>query len=693
MKMTAPVRLLAAALATAIALSAPRSTSADEGMWLLNNAPIERIESKYGIKLTPGFMLKMQRSALDFGGGSGSFISPDGLVLTNHHVGSDQIQNLSTKERNLMDDGFLARTREEELKAPGLRLRMLLEITDVTERINGAVQRGMTDAQAGAARRGAMSSIEKENSTPGSNIEAEVVTLYGGGLYHLYTFKVFTDVRLVFAPEKTIGFFGGDADNFEFPRFNLDMCLFRVYENGQPYKPEHHLTWSIDGSKEGDLALVFGHPGRTQRLYTMDHLRLERDFRLPMTLRRLWRSEIKFQTFSGRSKEHARVIEDNLFGVANGRKALTGQLDGLLDPRAMAAKQADEDRIRAQVNDNAEWRGKWGDAWDRIAESCAAFRDIATQQAAWRGRGILLDRALTLAALAEELPKPNEQRLREYRDAALPAVYAGLTADVPVYDIAEKHAVRQLITQAAEHVGGDDATVLAMLGGVGPAEAGERVIAETKLNSTAAVRALIDGGPQAIAASNDPLLVMARTIYARTRPLEERMLNEVEAVQRDNYAKIAAARFAIDGQSVYPDATGTLRLAFGPIRGLTDDGRTIPAYTTIAGTFERYNERKGEPGFELPESWLKNKDRLNGSTPFNFIAEIDIIGGNSGSPVVNSKGELIGLIFDGNIQSLPGAYYFDPAVNRSVAVDVRAMLEAMRVVYGADHLVKEITGK
>lgn len=666
----------------------------DEGMWLINKPPMTALK-RHGFEPSPAWLEHAQKSAVRFQtGGSGSFVSPDGLVMTNHHVGSDMLSKLSTPERNLLDTGFLAGSRDAELKCPDLELNVLWSIEDVTDRVNGAVSNGMSTADAGAARRKAINDIEKTAGDK-SGLKAEVVTLYQGGRYHLYLYKHFTDVRLAFAPEQAAAFFGGDTDNFEFPRYNFDVCLFRVYEDGKPYRPEHYLRWSATGSKEGDLAIVIGHPGKTDRLNTTEHLRFVRDTQLPFRLRQLWRAEAKALTFAGRSAEQRRLIMDDYFGIANSRKAFTGELAGLLDPAIFAAKSQEESKLRAAVEENPEWKAKWSDAWEKIAAAEKA-------RAGWHARYAVLNRpfmgslfamARDIVRLAEELPKPSGDRLREYSDAGLASLYLELYSPAPVHTALELHRLTSGLSQMAELFGADDPLVKVAIAGLSPEARARQLVTGTTLTDPAARRKLVEGGRAAVDASTDPVIRLAAALDGEARELRRRFEDEVESVERDNYARIAQAKFAVEGDNAYPDATFTLRMAFGPIAGYPEGGTTVPAYTRLGGLFERYDQRKGQEGFELPQRWLDAKGKLKLDTPFNFVCSADIIGGNSGSPVINTNGEVIGLIFDGNIHSLPGAFVYDPRLNRAVAVDSRGIIECMRTVFAANTLADEMLGK
>ncbi|RME36373.1 MAG: S46 family peptidase [Planctomycetota bacterium] len=670
----------------------------EEGMWLFTNPPEKALKERYGFTFPPGWLEHVQKSCVRVGrGGSGSLVSPHGLLMTNHHVGRGQLQKLSSADRNLLETGFYAASYEDELKCPDLEVRILWSIDDATDDVTAVVTEDMSPAEAEHARQRRIAEIVRDAERR-TGLDCEMVTLYHGARFHLYCYRRYDDVRLVMAPESQIAAFGGDTDNFEYPRYCLDVTFFRIYENGRPLENEHYLKWNEAGASEGDLVFVTGHPARTRRLYTVDHLKYLRDVAYPRRLRSLWRSEVKLNTFSERSAEHARIARASLKGVENARKALTGYLNGLLDPAVMRAKQKAEQALRVFVQADPARRKRWGDAWDDISRAERTARELtdrytALEQAAFAGGSRLFAIARHLVRLAAELPKRNGDRLREYRQSRLDSLYVRLYSPAPIYDALEIHRLTSGLTYMAELFGADDPMVTRLLAGKSPRQRAVELVRGTKLKNVLERKRLAKGGADALAASGDPMIRLAYEIDAEARAVRKRYEDEVESVEREAYARIAAARFARHGQAMYPDATGSLRITYGTIRGFEEDGRAVPAFTDFAGLFKRYAQRGGVAPFTLPKRWLTAKDRLDLSLPLNFISTTDVIGGNSGSPAIDRDAQVVGLVFDINLPALVWDVAYTDHRARTVNVDARAILEGLRKVYHADRLVKEILGR
>jgi hypothetical protein len=676
------------------AFVSPLLSSADEGMWLYNQFPKKLVKDKHGFEPSDEWLKHVRLSSVRFNsGGSGSFVSSKGLVMTNHHVGADALAKMSTADRDLVQVGYSAKSQGDELKCVDLELNVLMNIQDVTQRVNDAVKPGQPAADSQQARRAVINTIEKE-AFDKSGLRSDVITLFQGGEYHLYQFKKYTDIRLVFAPEKAIAFFGGDPDNFEYPRYDLDICFFRVYENGQPAKIEHYLSWSKNGAADNELIFVSGHPGRTSRLNTVAHLDYLRDVQFPQTLDLLRRREVLLKTYSERSLENARRAEDDLFSYQNSRKARIGGLGGLQDPAIMNKKKNEEAELRAKVDADPKLREKYGTAWDDVAKTIKFIKTIRTEynllEANQAFNSELYSIAKTLVRMADEDAKPNAQRLREFGEAGRASLEMQLYSDAPIYPDLETVKLADSLGMMVEMLGADNETVKKVLDGRSPRERAAELVKGTKLTSVEERKKLAKGGKSALGSSSDAMIKLARLVDPRARELRTQFEQQYDEPQRQAYAKVAGARFAVFGSTTYPDATFTLRLAFGTVKGYEDEGKQIPPWTTLGGTFKHAEAHGSKEPFELPQSWLKNRDKLKADTPFNFVSTADIIGGNSGSPVVNKAGELVGIIFDGNIQSLVLDFMYTDTVARAVSVHSSGIMEALRKVYGATALADEL---
>lgn len=692
-RLAVPVLKLLLVTLACLALGRP-SVRADEGMWLYNQPPIELLRQKYGFVPTQAWLDHLRLASVRFNsGGSGSFVSSRGLVMTNHHVGADAIQKLSDARHDLLATGFHARTEADERPCVDLELNVLVNIRDVTEQVNAAVQPHLSPAEAHEARRAIINTIEKDEFDR-TGLRSDVVTLFQGGQYHLYQFKKYTDVRLVFAPEQAIAFFGGDPDNFEYPRYDLDICFFRVYENGQPAQIEHFLTWSETGVADGELTFVSGHPGRTSRLNTVAHLEYLRDVVFPDRLDYIRRLEVLLKTYSQRSLENARRAQDALFGYQNSRKARLGGLAGLQDPAVMGRKRDEEQALRQAVVRDPHLRELYGSAWDDVQRTLDVGRGIRVELGLLEeGRAfntVLFDIARTLVRMAAEDAKPNAERLSEYNAAARDSLEQELYSTAPIYSDLEIVTLADSLGLLMEQLGGDHPLVKRILDGQSPRARAARLISGTQLADVAERKRIAAGGAQAIAESTDALIQLAKDVDPRSRELRTIFEQQIEEPQRQAYAKIAAARFAVLGSSTYPDATFTLRLAFGTVSGYELGGQLVPAWTTLGGAFEHAQAHGSVPPFQLPQSWLDHRSDINLQTPFNFVSTADIIGGNSGSPVVNRAGELVGIIFDGNLESLVLDFAYTDNIARAVSVDARAIQESLRRIYDAGALADEL---
>lgn len=660
--------------------------AADEGMWLFNALPEEHLKSTYGLELDEKWTEHLMKSSVRFNvGGSASFVSSNGLVLTNHHVGSDTLAKLSTPENNILTDGFLAKTTADELKAPDLELNQLVNIKDVTEQVNAKIDAGMDDATAAAQRRKVIGEIEQAAKDE-SGLRSNVVTLFGGGRYHLYQYKKYTDVRLVWAPESAIAFFGGDFDNFNYPRFCLDACIFRVYENDKPAVIEHFLRWSENGPAENEVVFVSGNPGRTRRIFTVDALKAQRDHILPYSLNFFRRREILLQQYALRGVEEARQAKDSLHGIQNARKLYTGKLQGLQDPAILNSKIAFEKKLREQIAGDPELA--------KYDQAFAAIEEIQKQQVARLGTGVrissqLFDIAQTLVQMAEEDTKPSAERLPKFRDSSRESLEQQLFSSAPIYKGLEQTLLADSIGRTVELLGADSEVCQKMLRGLSPIQLASAAVNQTKLDDIGFRKQLAAGGVEAIKASADPMIRLAKAVDADVRA-EQKESEQLQEAERQAYALIAEALFATQGTATYPDATFSLRLAFGPVKGYQLNGNQIPAWTTMGGVFEHSANHEGLADYRLPASWIENQDQINSDIPFNFVSTADIIGGNSGSPAVNKDLELVGLIFDGNLQSLSADYQYDDRQARSISVHSSAIGEALEKVYKASHLVEQL---
>ncbi|MBV8891777.1 MAG: S46 family peptidase [Acidobacteria bacterium] len=704
------------ALALIACLLSSLAVWGDEGMWLFNAFPREKLASQYGFAASQQWLDHVRLGSVRFNnGGSGSFVSPDGLTFTNHHVGSECIHDLSSGGKDYVRNGFYAKTQAEEAKCPNLELNQLVAIEDVTSLVKKAAASGMSAAEAGQAQRAEMSNIEKECATR-TALRCDVITLYSGEVYNLYKYKKYTDVRLVFAPEFGIAFFGGDPDNFTYPRYDLDISFFRVYENNKPAHTDPYLHWSSEGVENGDLIFVSGNPGSTDRLKTMSQLAYLRDVDYPSRLNTYQRRIGALTKFSSESAENARMAEEYIFSLENSFKAVTGYESGLRDRGIMAKKVADEDTLHSAwkvANANA------GDPWQEISAAVKVESDIYkpfTYLERLRGfsPAKLPQFARLLVRVTQEKTIGNEKRLREYRDSNLPSLEQQLFSTAPIYKSLEIASLSDSLEQMREELGRENPDVERALAGRSPQEAANYLVETSTLDQVRFRKQLYEGGVAAVEASKDPLIILMRAIDPDARAVRKTYDDKVDAIERQDGAAIARARFEKSGFTEPPDATFTLRLSYGAVKGYEETTNSsdvlaqvgqhratfippqglkvdIPYFTTMAGAFEHAAAHSDKPPYELPESWMRAKSSLNLDTPLNFVSTADIIGGNSGSPTVNKAAEVVGIIFDGNIQSLVLNFAYTDVQARAVHVDSRAIIEALRKIYGANPLADELT--
>ncbi len=665
---------------------------AGEGMWTFDNPPRKQLKELYGFEPSQQWLDHLRLSSIRVGdGGSGSFVSPNGLLLTNDHVGRGQLQKLSTRDRDLVAQGFYARTTAEELKCPDLELNVLMSMENITERVLGAVTPEMSPREALEARRSVTAKITKEASEK-TGLKADIVVFYNGSEYWLYLYKKYTDVRLVMAPEVQAAFFGGDPDNFTFPRHDLDITFFRAYEGGKPANTAQFLKWKTAGAKEGDLVFVSGHPGSTNRLQTYAQTEYQRDVAYPARLKSLARSLDLLRKYSARGPEQARQAAGSIFGMENGRKASEGEYQGLLDKTLMAKKLQEDNDLRGRVNANPEWKKAYGWAWDTIA-TVLDRQKLTSRQGTYRTiRGRLFQMALQIVQSAEELKKPNGDRQAPYQEANLPGLKFRLFSPAPVYPELEEFQVADGLAEAIENIGADDPFLKDVLNGRTPEVAARELVAGTHMADVQARKQLFEGGEAAIGASTDPMIVLARKLaptLTETRKWNEKYVAGPTASAGEAIGK---ARFAVYGKSVNPDATFTLRLSYGTIKGYPMNGTQAPPMTTLYGLYDRALSFGNKGAWSLPARFVEGESKLKLSTPLNFVSTCDIIGGNSGSPVVDRDGAFVGLIFDGNIESLPGRFMYAESTNRAVAVHPAGIIECLRKLYDANPLADELEG-
>ena len=690
MKFAIVLRQASAAMLAA-ALFSP-AVRADEGMWTFDNPPVKQLQEKFNFIPTQQWLDHLRLSSVRLNdGGSGSFVSPHGLLLTNHHVARGQLQKNSSADHDYIRDGFYATTPEQEMKSQDLEVNVLVSYEDVTDRVNTATKGAKNTEEEFAKRKAVIAEIEKE-STEKTGFRSDVVTLYQGGEYWLYRYKKYTDVRLVFAPEQQAAFFGGDPDNFTYPRYNLDMALYRVYENGKPIDSKDYLKWNPQGAGDGDLVFVSGHPGSTQRLSTYASLVFDRDTVTPIIIQVLKRRIATLRDYSARGPEQTRQAASQIFGLENSLKVYVGRLEGLQDKNLMEKKRREEEEFRAKVDANPEWKKEFGNAWDGVAEAIDKAKPRIKEQFFRSTDSQLAGLAVNLVTYVSEIQKPDGERLEGFHDSQLESLRLRLFSPAPIYPEMEIARMTSALEAGVKELGPDDPWIKAVLDGRTPKDAANQMISGTKIGDAAFRKSLVEGGQTAVEASTDPLIAMARRIDPIRREQIKWFEKNVQSVEQRSGEKLGRARFAVYGKNTYPDATFTLRLSYGQVMGYPMNGTKAPYKTTMYGLYDRAASFNNKVPFDLPKRYVDGKDKLDLATPFNFVTTNDIIGGNSGSPVVDRQGDIVGLIFDGNIQSLVGDFVYDSYQNRAVAVHTAAMTEALKKLYGAQKLVDELMG-
>jgi len=675
-----------AAAAAAIAALPLTAVHADEGMWTFDAFPAAKMKATYGWAPDQAWLDKVRSAAVRLTGGcSASFVSDQGLILTNHHCVVDCLQNLSTASNDLVANGFNAATRERERKCPGQQAEVVTSITDVTPAVKSAVGALLGEA-AVKARDAKIAEIEKAGCTDTATTRCQVVKLYGGGEYKLYKYRKYSDVRVVWAPEFQAAFFGGDPDNFNFPRYALDAAFLRAYEGGKPVATPAHLQFDPRAPVDGEVTFVVGNPGSTQRLFTLDQLAVQREVALPVTIQTY--SELRGRLINAMESSPTKAREggDTLFGLENSLKVYMGRAKALNDPAFMKTLIDAETALKATAAKNPAI----GDPWAQIAQADRAYRDIYLPYRFTTPRGELYSYAIELVRAAEERAKPNGERLPEYTESRLPLLEKQVLDPKPVYPWLEEMMLEWSLSKAREYLGADDPDTKLLLGKESPEQLASRLVAGSKLADPAYRKALWDGGLAAIQASKDPMILYALKLDPRQRQLQQAYDERYDAPVTAAQAKLAAARFDAYGNSVYPDATFTLRISYGQVKGWVERGQQVPTRTTIGGAFERAT---GAQPFKLAKAFVTNEPRIDKATVYDFVTTNDIIGGNSGSPVIDRNGTVIGAAFDGNIHSLGGNYGYDPVLNRTVVVSMAAVQEALKHIYPAPALLAELTRK
>ncbi len=652
---------------------------AEEGMWPFNHLPLKQIQEKYGVELSQDWIDHVQKASLRISaGGSGSFVSAQGLILTNHHVGATAIYNLSQQGKDLMKEGFLAPLLEDELPVPDFYADQLISIRDITDEIKQATESKPTDEEKEYARKAAMARI-KETAQQQTGLQPEIVALYQGAIYNLYLYRRYTDIRLVMAPEKSIAFFGGDEANFEYPRYDLDCCFFRIYDNGEPLATPHYFKLSATGPTPDEPLFVSGNPGTTKRMLTSAHVQFVRKFNIDFLRKWLKKSRAALTAFGTQSPEHRRIAQDELFSIENAQKVVDNLHKSFKQLPIIADKRQFENQLQKQYG-----KAPWNNLQKALKGARSYYPEYTVLEGAASHYSQLYSWAKQLVRYAVESEKPNDQRLKEFAQTEIPTLKLQLLSTVPVYPSLDQVELEDSFARTIS-VLGKRHPVSKLLKANSPSD----LLAHTKLMDLS-VREHLFNNPKLIEQSTDPLLVLAKSIDPYARAVRKRKEIELDSVQNESYSQIAKILFARYGQSVYPDATFTLRLSIGTMKGYEQNDKQVVPQTQLEGLFATAEQHHFTPPYDLPPSWISNKASLDMTTPFNFVSTNDIIGGNSGSPVINQNKELVGLIFDGNIESIIWSFAYSDVQGRATSVHSRAILEALQNVYHSSRLIQEL---
>lgn len=676
----------------ALGLGACFAAFSDEGMWTFDNPPVKQLKEKYNFVPTQAWLDHVRLASARLNdGGSGAFVSPHGLLLTNHHVARGQLQKDSTAAHDYIKNGFYARTENEEMKAPDLEVDVLVSMENVTNQVVSAVRQAKGEQEEFAARKAVIAKIERD-SLEKTHLRSDVVTLYQGGEYWLYRCKKYTDVRIVFAPEQQIAYFGGDFDNFTYPRYDVDIAFFRVYENGKPIETKDYFKWNSKGAANNELVFVSGNPGDSDRLDTMSQILMQRDVDLPLDLTVLKSRIAVLEKYSAMGPEQSRQAGSLIFDLANSLKAIDGMEKGLLEKNLIAKKQREEDDFKSKVMSDPKLE-PYSQAWETIANALTKARTRAKEHTFRHLSSKLASLATTIVDYVAEIKKPDGERLPGFHISQLDSLKFELYSPSPIYPAMEEARLAGSLTLSREQLGRDDPFIKTVLDGSSPDEVAKELVENTKLADPEFRKKLIEGGQNAVDQSTDSMIKMARALDPMNREMIKWFEDNVESVVQQAGEQLGKARFAVYGKSTYPDATFTLRLSYGTMKGYPMNGTKAPYKTTLYGLYDRAASFDYEAPFNLPDRYKTGRQKLDLTTPMNFVTTDDILGGNSGSPVINRAGEIVGVIFDGNIESLAGDYVYEEEVNRAVAVHTAVIIETLRNLFGAGKLADEIEGK